>query len=160
MLHPRRRRAPSSRWGRKSAPHPDAGHVEVRTLLVLPSLLMKEHRIATQGADALGLGSCGGVGVMWCGSRARGGDEMLKLALDPADEACGCVDLRKAGSFTKCTLTAGPIKHCMDGWSVTTLCSCTTRAPRVYSAWQRVRGAPAAFFSGHSCKQHAAGGAG
>ena len=95
----------------------DAGQVEVRTLLVLPSLLMTEHSIATQGADALGLhhGSCDGVYVMWCGSRARGGDGMMKLAIDPADEACGCVDLRKAGSFTKCTLTAGPIQHCMDG---------------------------------------------
>jgi hypothetical protein len=29
-----------------------------------------------------------GMGVMWCGSRARGGDGLLKLALDPADEAC------------------------------------------------------------------------
>jgi hypothetical protein len=29
-----------------------------------------------------------GVRVMWCGSRARGSDRLLKLALDPADEAC------------------------------------------------------------------------
>jgi hypothetical protein len=80
-----------------------------------------------------------GVGVMWCGSRAQGGNGLLKLALDPADEARRCIDLRKAGCFTKCTLTAGPIQHFKDGWSLTTLCSCTTRAPRVYSAaWQRV----------------------
>ena len=28
-----------------------------------------------------------GVRVMWCGSRARGSDRLLKLALDPADKA-------------------------------------------------------------------------
>jgi hypothetical protein len=49
------------------------------------------------------------VGVMWCGSRARGGDRLLKIALDPAFEACRCIFLRKAGGFTQCTRTAGPV---------------------------------------------------
>jgi hypothetical protein len=56
-----------------------------------------------------------GVRVMWCGSRARGGDRLLKLALDPADKARRCIDLGKAGCFTQCTATAGPIQHGTDG---------------------------------------------
>jgi hypothetical protein len=106
-----------------------------------------------------------GSGVMWCGSRERGGDRLLKIALDPAFEARRYIFLRKEGFFTQCTRTAGPLQHGKDGWSSKTLCACTTRAPRVYSAaWQRVSraggGAPAPSCSGHSCKQSAAVGAG
>jgi hypothetical protein len=56
-----------------------------------------------------------GVGVMWCGSRARGVDRLMKLALDPASEARRFIFLRKAGCFTRCTRTAGPNHYGKDG---------------------------------------------